>query len=353
MDRATTDSPTVRSRGRCGAPARRAECSCAGTRGRRRREGDGAIRSPAARRHRRCAGAGHGDVVLGVRRRPRAARRVAPDRGRRRVADGVGPARLRHRRRDGGRAQPRRPRPRAPARRRVRARRGRGDGLRRRVRRRPRGGGSAAVPHRRRPRRGLPDRPEAHDVVVRPRTRLRPRRAGRRPDAGQRAPPADQRVRRAAVAGGAAGGRGERRGGRAARGAGRPPRATGRARPAVPAAVRADPVPRTGPAAGQPRLLRAHVGAVRDVDVAAAYLAASTATTGAPLPVGVARLPRDRRGGGRRVPARRLAGRPDRAGAGWRRWRWRSAAPAACWPRSRSAARRSSCWRWCSSGVLR
>ncbi len=88
------------------------------------------------------------------------------------------------------------------------------DGLRRGVRRRPRGGGAAAVPHRCRPRGGLPDRPEAHDVVVRPRTRIRPRRAGRRPDAGQRAPPADQRLRRAAVAGGAAGGGGERRGGR-------------------------------------------------------------------------------------------------------------------------------------------
>ena len=352
MGRASTDSPTVRrpAHGAAHLPIGQSAAAREPAGG-RRREGDGAIGSPAARRHRRRAGAGHGDVVLGVGGRPRAARRVAADRGWRRVADGGGPARLRHRRRDGGRAEPRRPCASAPAGRRVRAPRGRRDGLCRRLRRRPRGGGAAAVPHRRGPRRGLPDRPQAHDVVVRPWTRLRPRRAGRRPDAGQRAPPADQRLRRAAVAGGAAGGSGERRGGRAARGAGRPPRPAGRARPAVPAPVRADPVPRAGAAPGQPRLLRAHVGAVRHVDVAPRLPGREHRDDRCAAARRSRRLPRDRCRGGRRVPARRLAGRPGRAGAAGgagdggerhllRAGRVRLRRPTASW-----------CWRWCSSGV--
>ena len=256
-------------------------------------------------------------------------------------------ARLRHRRR-GGRAQPRRPRPGAPARRRVRARRGRGDGLRRRVRRRPRGGvrcGSSPAS----PSPGSPYRPEAHDVVVRPRTRLRPRRAGRRPDAGQRAPQLISAFAALPVARCCWWPRrARRRAGCSRRGLSRPGPLAAPAPPFRPRyaltlsanGARGWPTSATSGTCGSctrcgrgcPPPRREH----RDSRCAAARRCA--------------RLPRDE--------VAKSCGTWSAAGwatgsTGWRRWRWRSAAPAACWPRSPSAARRPCCWRWCSSGCCR
>ena len=82
-----------------------------------------------------------------------------------------------------------------------------------------------------------------------------------------------------------------------------------------------------------------------------AYLAASTATTGAPLPVGVVAFLAIGVAGVGRVPARRLAGRPGRAGAAGGAGDDGERHLLRARPRSPSAARRSWCWRWCSSGV--
>ena len=349
MDRATTDVPTFAACGATGMGQSAAAREPAGT------DGGGRWSDPLVRQLAAIAAVQvlvmatwfSASAVVPALRAEWAARPRW-----RRVADGVGPARLRHRRLT---AAVLNLADRVPAHRLVAVcalARGRRDGLRRGVRRRPRGGGAAAVPHRRRPRGGLPDRPEAHDVVVRPRTRVRPRRAGRRPDAGQRAPPADQRASPRC------------RGGRCCWWRRRAPRRAACSRRAS-----------SGPARWPRPPRRSGRGTCWPCSASGARGWRTSATSGTcgsctrcgrgspptlrraprppvtPLPVGVAAFLAIGVAGVAGLPARRLAGRPGRAGAaggagdGGERHLLRR------WPRSPSAARRSWCWRWCSSGA--
>ncbi|CAA9315064.1 MAG: Uncharacterized MFS-type transporter, partial [uncultured Nocardioidaceae bacterium] len=274
-----------------------------------------------ARAHRRRAGPRDGHVVLGVRGRPCASPGVGRRHRERHAAHRRGPARFRRRRPRLGRAQPRRPAPDPPAGgRRCGAGRGH-HGRDRGARRRPRARGGPALRDRRGTGRGVPAGPEAHDLVVRPGPRRRARRPRRGAHPRQRPAPARQQRRRAAVAWRPARRCGLRRPRLRRRLDRRPARA---ARPAGPSAGTgrgAHVLPRTRSAAGEPRLLRAHVGAVRRVDLAAGVPDGQPgrarhrpdADRGRPHLVR-----RHRPGRSRRVPRRRAARGPARPGAGRR-----------------------------------
>ena len=185
----------------------------------------------------------------------------------------------------------------------------------------------APLPDRRRPRRRLSARDQADGDVVSGRARIRRRRARRRagPGIGHAAP----RERRAVVrlAGGAR--RRER-----PRGRRRGPRRRGGARGAVRGrggavspGVRAAALRRPRPAARLLRLLRAHVGALRDVDVGAGIRGRELRCLGRRRSVAdgrrAGRLRGDRRRRPGRLPARRGPGRRTRPGHGDDRARWR------------------------------
>ena len=207
----------------------------------------------------------------------------------------------------------------------------------------------APVPDRRRARRRVSARHQADGDVVSRRPRLRRRRAGRRAGAriGHAAP--RERVSGARLAGGA--GRGELARGRRRRpGCRRGARGTVRGRGgAVSPGVRAAAVRRPRPAARLLRLLRAHVGALRDVDVGAGLRRRELRRLGRRRPVPDGRRAGRVRGDRRRRPGRAAcwaAFSPTRAaGPRSRSARWRSAARAASPQRPSTGSRRRSSWR--------
>ena len=230
----------------------------------RRRGPTGAGPLAVPRAHRRRARPVDGDLVLGDRDRARAHRPLAARPLGRGLADHRGAGRLRRRRARLEPRQPRRHRPPRPA-------DGRLGGARRRRQprapRRARRGRGHRRPHRHRPGAGrrLPAGAEADGDLVPP----RPRPGARRPDRGAdprlgaAAPVPRARRARLAAGGVLELGREPRRRGAVPR---RDPRGSIplRARDNGPAPDRRG-VPQPAADARQPRLLRPHVGALRDV----------------------------------------------------------------------------------------